>query len=179
MGARYPKRLMVYEDDRGLELLRAIAERWETTQAEAVRRLIRNAAREMGLPEREELPGAPVSDAVRRAEASPTPDLAPAIPAGDGEGPLIDLRELAERVRTGDREAEAELRRLAERMRAETTILPAELPGPPSPEWRAEFRQLLEEVRAGVPEEWSEEELRQHVEEAVAAVRAERRARRR
>lgn len=37
-----------------MELLRAIADRWDTTQAEAVRRLIRDKAREWGLTNGEE-----------------------------------------------------------------------------------------------------------------------------
>jgi hypothetical protein len=87
------------------------------------------------------------------------------------------LRELTERVRAGEQVAPEEMRREIEVLRRHAVIVPAEQSGPPSPEWQAEFRQLLEEVRAGVPEEWSEEELQQRVEEAVAAVRQERRAR--
>lgn len=48
-GARFPRRLMVYESDRGMQLLQSIAERWETTQADAVRRIIREKAKELGL----------------------------------------------------------------------------------------------------------------------------------
>ena len=48
-GIRYPKRLMVYETERGVELLQQIAARWETTQADAMRRLVRDKARELGL----------------------------------------------------------------------------------------------------------------------------------
>ncbi len=39
----------MYENDRGMALLQSIAERWDTTQADAVRRLIREEAARQGL----------------------------------------------------------------------------------------------------------------------------------
>lgn len=48
-GVRYPKRLMVYTTEQGFTLLDAIASRWETSHAEAMRRLIREKAKDMGL----------------------------------------------------------------------------------------------------------------------------------
>lgn len=48
-GIKYPRRLMVYETDEGIELLNAIAHRLGTTQAGAIRQLVREKAREWGL----------------------------------------------------------------------------------------------------------------------------------
>jgi hypothetical protein len=53
-GIRYPRQFSVYETDRGLELLKAIADRWDTTQADAIRRLIREKAAELGLADGKE-----------------------------------------------------------------------------------------------------------------------------
>lgn len=52
-GIRYPKRLMVYTTEQGFALLDAIATSWETSHAEAMRRLIREKAKEMGLANNE------------------------------------------------------------------------------------------------------------------------------
>lgn len=46
---RYPKRLLIYCTERDLELLQAIAEEWDLSQAGALRRLIREKAKEKGL----------------------------------------------------------------------------------------------------------------------------------
>jgi hypothetical protein len=48
-GKRYPRQFTVQETDRGMDLLKAIADAWETTQAEVIRRLIREKAKELGL----------------------------------------------------------------------------------------------------------------------------------
>lgn len=42
-GSKYPRRLLVYTTERGMEQLQEIADRWETSQADVVRRLIREA----------------------------------------------------------------------------------------------------------------------------------------
>lgn len=47
-GSRFPNRLMIYLSDRDLERLQTIAERRETTMADAVRQLIREEARRDG-----------------------------------------------------------------------------------------------------------------------------------
>ena len=48
-GSRYPRRLMIYETDRGMDLLQALADLWDTTQADVVRRLVREKAAELGV----------------------------------------------------------------------------------------------------------------------------------
>lgn len=48
-GTRFPRQFTVYETDRGMELLQEIARKWETTNAEVIRRLIREEARRLGL----------------------------------------------------------------------------------------------------------------------------------
>jgi hypothetical protein len=53
-GIRYPRRFMIYETERGLELLQSIAKRWDTSQAEAVRRLIRQEAARSGIQVQDE-----------------------------------------------------------------------------------------------------------------------------
>jgi hypothetical protein len=93
------------------------------------------------------------------------------VPTSEERAAQERLRALAERLRAGEYVSAAEMQREIGILRRYAVITPAQHSGPPSPEWQAEFRQLLEAVRAGVPEEWTEEELQQHVEEAVAAVR--------
>jgi hypothetical protein len=87
--------------------------------------------------------------------------------------PIVDLRALARRAKEGDEEARADLKREIARRRQ---ALPArEAPtGPPDAAWQEEFRQAAEALRAGVPEEWSEEELLAAIEEEVTAVRQKR-----
>lgn len=51
-GTKYPRRLLVYTTDQGMEQLQGIADEWETSQADAVRRLIREKAQELGLPKK-------------------------------------------------------------------------------------------------------------------------------
>jgi hypothetical protein len=48
-GIRYPKRLLVYCTEQDLELLQAIADDWDLSQAGAVRKLIRDEAKKRGL----------------------------------------------------------------------------------------------------------------------------------
>jgi hypothetical protein len=48
-GIRFPRQFTVYETDRGYELLEAIARHWDTSNAETIRRLIREKAKELGL----------------------------------------------------------------------------------------------------------------------------------
>jgi hypothetical protein len=83
---------------------------------------------------------------------------------------VVDLRALARRAREGDEEAQADLKREIARRRQ---ALPAReaATGPPDAAWQEEFRRAAEPLRAGVPEEWSEEELLAAIEEEVTAVR--------
>lgn len=48
-GSRYPRRLMIYETERGMDLLQSLADRWDTTQADVVRRLVRKEAAALGI----------------------------------------------------------------------------------------------------------------------------------
>lgn len=48
-GSKFPRRLLVYMTDKGMEQLQAIADRWETSQADVVRRLVRERAQSEGL----------------------------------------------------------------------------------------------------------------------------------
>lgn len=43
------RELTVYHTEQGMELLRGLAAKWDTTQADVIRRLIREAARKEGL----------------------------------------------------------------------------------------------------------------------------------
>ena len=83
------------------------------------------------------------------------------------------LQRMVEAARAGKGEIDPEaVRREVALLRAGTSIAPAAQTGQPDLEWREEFHRALEAVRAGVPEEWSEEELQQRIEQAVAEVRA-------
>jgi hypothetical protein len=86
------------------------------------------------------------------------------------------LRQLAQKVRAGEDVPQEEIRREMDLLRAGIPIIPAKRSGTPDPEWEERFQRMLDEVRAGVPEEWTEEELQERVEQAVAEVRARRRA---
>jgi hypothetical protein len=176
-GVRYSQSKRVRLSEKQGELLRRLAERWDCDQAEVIRRLIVEAAEREGVaaslaPSQESPP-----DAGASMERAP---LAPAgfrVPSPEERTAQERLRLLVEQLRGGGHVSSGEMQREIEILRRHAVITPARQSGPPSPEWQTEFRQLLDEVRAGVPEEWSEEELQQHVEEAVAAVREERRAR--
>lgn len=143
-------------------LLELMAEKLGTSQSAVFEAAIREKAR------REK-----VTLADRAATNGPESQQAtePVTPAA------LDLRPLAERVRAGDEDARVELRRIIADLRAETVIIPAKRSGSPDPEWQAQLQKLREQVLAGVPEEWSEEELERRIALAIEEVR-ESRARR-
>lgn len=53
-GSRFPRQLGIYLSDRGLTDLQRIANEWECSQSEAVRRLIREKAASLGFQDAEE-----------------------------------------------------------------------------------------------------------------------------
>jgi hypothetical protein len=55
---------------------------------------------------------------------------------------------------------------------ASATITPAKRPAELDPEWVDRLLSLIEQVRAGVPPEWTEEELQEQISQAVDDVRA-------
>jgi hypothetical protein len=87
------------------------------------------------------------------------------------------LHQLAQKVRTGEDVPPEEIRREIDVLRAEIPISSLQRTGPPDPAWRERVQRMLELVRAGVPEEWTEEELQERVQKVVDEVRADRRAR--
>jgi hypothetical protein len=86
----------------------------------------------------------------------------------------IDLRPLATRAVAGDAEATAELKRIVDELRAKATVTPAKRPDELDPRWQDRFLSLVEGVRRGVPEEWTEEELAEQIAQAIAEVRGNR-----
>jgi hypothetical protein len=85
------------------------------------------------------------------------------------------LRQIVEKAReaSGSIDPEA-VRREVAILRGGVTSTPAVRSGAENPEWRDYLSRLAERVRAGVPEEWSEEELQEHIQQAVDEVRASR-----
>jgi hypothetical protein len=103
-GVRYPRRFLVYENDRGMDLLRGIAHQRDTTQAEVIRQLIREEAERSGLAAGDEAP-APNADwqerfrrLLAKAQGSDTGDLTP-------EELEREVTLAREEVRAEDREA--------------------------------------------------------------------------
>jgi hypothetical protein len=119
-------------------LLELMAEKAGTSQSAVFEAAIREKARREKVT-LEHRAGANSSES-RRATS-------PAPPA------TLDLRPLAERIRSGDEEAAEELRRVIADLRAETVIVPPQRSG---------------------PEEWSEEELERRIEQAIEEVRKSR-----
>jgi hypothetical protein len=96
----------------------------------------------------------------------------PAVRAEEQAAARERLREMVENTRSGAGKIDPDA------VRQEVAILRAGLP-PPGPQKRGHdparteyLLRLVEQVRAGVPEEWSEEEILCRVEEALADVRA-------
>ena len=58
--------------------------------------------------------------------------------------------------------------------RAKATITPAKRPEELDPGWQDQVLSLIEQMRASVPTEWTEEELQERIRQVVAEVRADR-----
>lgn len=145
-------------------LLERMAERSAISQTA----VLEQAIREKAYREQVTLAGDDAKGAVSQA---PTAALTPEETAA-----VERLRQLAQQVRAGEEVPTEEIRRAMDVLRAGIPIIPAKHSGPPDREWQERFQRLLDEVRAGVPEEWTEEELQERVSQAVAEVRARRRA---
>jgi hypothetical protein len=145
-------------------LLERMAERSAISQTEVLEEAIREKAyREQVTLEADAANGTPGQPAA--------PTLTP-----EESAAVERLRQLAQKVRAGEDVPPEEIRREMDLLRAGIPIIPAKRSGPPDPEWEERFQRLLDEVRAGVPEEWTEEELQERVKQAVTEVRARRRA---
>lgn len=143
------------------QLLLRIAERSGTNLATA----LEDAIREKALREQVTLPGPESENGI---EAEPgAPD------AVDGAAP-IDLRPLAARAAAGDASASAEIQRIVAELRATAIVTPAKRHEVLDPNWQERFLALVEGVRRGVPEEWTEDELQEQIALAIAEVRSER-----
>jgi hypothetical protein len=126
---------------------------------------LESAIREKAQREKVTLPGPAGGNG---AEAEPTAGI-----AVGGAAP-IDLRPLAARAAAGDASAAAEIQRIIAELRAKATVMPAKRPEELDPDWQDRFLALVEGVRRGVPEEWTEEELEEQIAQAIAEVRANR-----
>lgn len=138
-------------------LLELMAESLGTSQSAVFEAAIREKARRerITLPDR---------------AAGNSPESRPATVA---EAPAaLDLRPLAERIRAGDEEAAEELRRAIADLRTRAAITPAKRPEELDPGWRERLLSLIEQMRASVPAEWTEEELQEQIRQVVAEVRA-------
>jgi hypothetical protein len=146
-------------------LLERMAERSAISQAAVLEQAIREKARR----EKVTLDG----------DAAEGPPRQPATSGLNREEQMAveRLRELAQKVRAGEDVPPAEIRREMEILRAGIPITAPERSGPPDPEWQERFHQVIERIRAGVPEEWTEHELQERIQQAVDEVRADRRAR--
>jgi hypothetical protein len=150
----YSKRISHYETEEGAALLKALARRRGVSTADLLRRLTREEAQRAGVNALDAAKPPLVSEADEQAAARER------------------LREMVVKARSGAGKVEPDA------VRQEVTILRAGLP-PPGPQKRRHdparteyLMRLVEQVRAGVPEEWSEEEILRRVEEALAEVRA-------
>jgi hypothetical protein len=101
-------------------------------------------------------------------------DAEPEAERAVGRTTPIDLRPLAARAAAGDASAAAEIQRIIAELRATATITPAKRPEELDPDWQERFVALIEGVRRGVPEEWTEEELQEQIAQAISEVRANR-----
>jgi hypothetical protein len=148
-------------------LLERLAERSAISQAAVLEQAIREKAQR----EQVGLDGEAADDAsaqLSEPPASPEPRAAA----------RERLWRLAERVRAGGQVTPEEFQREIDLLCAGATVTPAKRSGPHDPVWQERFQRLLDEVRAGVPEEWTEAELHERVKQAVAEVRADRAGRR-
>ena len=146
-------------------LLELMAERMGVSQSAVFEQAIREKAQR----EKVTLDAHP-TDGTSSAPATPT--LTPEEIAA-----VERLRQLAQKVRAGEDVPSEEIQREMAILQAGIPITPAKRTGPPDPEWQERFRRAIEQLRAGVPEEWTEEEIQERVRQAVAEVRAERSAR--
>jgi hypothetical protein len=98
----------------------------------------------------------------------PGPMTASANVGGSGASSSArDLRSLTERVRAGDSGAAEELRRTIDTIRSRGTVLRSAKPAAElDPAWGARVMALIDEIRSGVPAEWTEEELQDRIEQA-------------
>jgi hypothetical protein len=85
---------------------------------------------------------------------------------------VLNLRLLAQRIRSGDKAAAEELRHVVADQRAQAAITPAKRPDELDPEWQDGLLAVVEQLRAGVPVGWTEEELRARILQVVDEVRA-------
>jgi hypothetical protein len=146
-------------------LLERMAERSAISQAAVLEQAIREKARREKITlDTDATDGAPSQCAASEL----TPEETAAVER---------LHELAQKLRAGEDVPPGEIRREIDVLRAGIPITPPQRTGPPDPEWQERFQQLLERVRAGVPEEWTEEELQERIRKTVDEVRADRRAR--
>lgn len=144
-------------------LLELMAERLGTSQSAVFEAAIREKAR------RERI--ALADRAAANGRESP--------PATAAETPAaLDLRCLAQRIQSGDEAAAEDLRRVIADLRAKATITPAKRREELDPGWPDQVLSVIEQMRAGVPAEWTEEELQERIRQVVAEVRAERAGRR-
>jgi hypothetical protein len=145
-------------------LLELMAERSGTSQSAVFEAAIREKARR----ERIALDDGAAGTGAQRRQGRESRS-APGVPVA-----TTNLRSLAERIRSGDVAAEDELRRVIDGLRARATLAPAKRPEELDPEWRDRLFSLVEQIRAGVPAEWTGEELQEQIRQVVNAVRAER-----
>jgi hypothetical protein len=140
-------------------LLELMAERLGTSQSAVFEAAIREKAR------RERIA---LEDRAAASGRESRPATAAETPAA------LDLRLLAQRIRSGDESAGEELRRVIADRRAKATITPAKRPEELDRGWQDRLLVLIEQLRASVPAEWTEEELQERIRQVVAEVRAER-----
>jgi hypothetical protein len=145
-------------------LLERLAERSAISQTEVLEEAIREKAQR----ERVALDGDVPTVTPGRAAA-------PIVPPDQEAAAWDCLRRVAEQARAGEVSLAAEeVDRAIATVRASSMVTPGRRDN--DPEWRERFQRLLDAVRVGVPEEWTEEEIQQRVQRAVAEVRARRRA---
>jgi hypothetical protein len=103
---------------------------------------------------------------------------APAAAATERGLPQGALRQLAEQARAGDEAAAEEMRRVIAGLQESPTALcdTSKLSEEEREARRERFTRLAEQIRGGVPEEWTPEEIEHRVEQLVTTVRQERRA---
>jgi hypothetical protein len=145
-------------------LLERMAERSAISQAAVLEQAIREKAR------REK-----VTLDAHTVNSTPSPPAASALTLAESAS-VERLRQLAQKLRAGEDVPSEEIQREMAILRGGIPVTPAKRTGPPDPEWQERFRRAIEKLRAGVPEEWTEEEIQERVKQAVAEVRAERRA---
>jgi hypothetical protein len=144
-------------------LLERMAERSAISQAAVLEEAIREKAYREQVPLDDDVPA-----------VTPGRAAAPIVPP-DQEAAWECLRRVAEQARAGKVSLAAEeVDRAIATVRASSVVTPGRRDS--DPEWRERFQRLLDAVRVGVPEEWTEEEIQQRVQRAVAEVRARRRA---